>query len=247
MYQDIADLGAFYQSELGQSAAARLAAQIRALWPDLRGQAVMGLGYATPYLEAFRGEAERVLAIMPAAQGILPWPSGGASAAALADPEDLPLADYAIDRVLLVHALEFSENQSEMLREIWRILPGGGRLLVAVPNRRSLWSQLERTPFGFGQPFSAGQLSRLLRGHSFTPLRTAHALFMPPFHWRALIRAAPAWEQLSMRWFHTLSGVILMEAAKQLYGAVPVRASRKRRLALPLPLGKSAPNPAHRG
>ena len=50
MWQDIIDLNTFYASPLGQVARRIIRRRIRALWPDLRGQSVLGLGFATPYL-----------------------------------------------------------------------------------------------------------------------------------------------------------------------------------------------------
>ncbi|HNB25513.1 MAG TPA: methyltransferase domain-containing protein, partial [Alphaproteobacteria bacterium] len=170
MWQDVVDLKEFYDREIGRTARHLLRARIRALWPDLTGQRLLGLGYATPYLRQFLGEAERVAAVMPAAQGVMPWPREGQGMTTLADETELPFPDNSIDRVLLVHALESSEHPSDMLGEVWRVLGGGGRLMVVVPNRRSLWSHLERTPFGHGQPFTHGQVTRLLRSRGFTPL-----------------------------------------------------------------------------
>jgi hypothetical protein len=129
-----------------------------------------------------------------------------------------------------------------MLREAWRVLAGGGRLLLVVPNRRSLWAQLERTPFGFGQPYSAGQLSRLLRSHSFTPLRTERSLFFLPLRNRSWLRAAAGWERLSRRLMPGLGGAVLIEATKQVYGATPVKSRRHR-----LPVMVTVPNAATRG
>ena len=54
----------------------------------------------------------------------------GPSLAALVDELDLPLADSAVDRVLLVHALEMAHDPSALLREVWRVLAAGGRLLL---------------------------------------------------------------------------------------------------------------------
>ena len=74
MWQDIIDLNAFYASPLGQVARRIIRRRIRALWPNLSGQSVLGLGFATPYLRPFKGEASRVLAIMPATLGVIAWP-----------------------------------------------------------------------------------------------------------------------------------------------------------------------------
>ncbi len=236
MWQDVVDLQDFYGTEMGRVTRHLLKLRIRALWPDLSGQRLLGLGYATPYLRQFGPEAERVLAIMPAGQGVLPWPPGEPGAVTLADEVELPFPDNSIDRVLLVHALESSDHAGDMLREVWRVLSGGGRLLVVAPNRRGLWSHTERTPFGFGQPFSHRQLTNLLRRHSFTPLRAERALFFLPLRWRPWLSMAPGWERIGHRWLGALSGVILVEAMKQLYGAQPIAAKRQRsRFALSLP------------
>ena len=238
MWQDVVDLKDFYDREIGRTARHLLRARIRALWPDLTGQRLLGLGYATPYLRQFLGEAERIAAVMPAAQGVMPWPREGRGMTTLADETELPFPDNSIDRVLLVHALESSEHPSDMLGEVWRVLGGGGRLMLVVPNRRSLWSHLERTPFGHGQPFTQGQVTRLLRSRGFTPLTTDRALLFWPFSWRTWLRAAPGWERIGRRWFTPFAGVIVIEAMKQLYGAQPVKPVKRRRafaIAMPQP------------
>ena len=228
MWQDVVDLKDFYDREIGHTARHLLRLRIRSLWPDLSSQRLLGIGYATPYLRQFLGEAERIGAVMPAAQGVMPWPREGAGMTVLADETELPFPDNSIDRVLLVHALESSEHPGDMLREVWRVLAGGGRLMVVVPNRRSPWSHLERTPFGHGQPFTQTQVTRLLRSNGFTPLQTERALMFLPYSWRAWLKAAPGWERIGRRWFSAFSGVIVIEAMKQLYGAQPVKAVKRR-------------------
>ncbi len=229
MWQDVVDLNAFYASRRGQVARRMIRRRIRALWPDVRGQSVLGLGYATPYLSPFRTEAERVFALMPAHQGAMPWPADERRLVALADEAELPLPDDSIDRILLIHAVECSEQLRPMLREIWRVLAGGGRLLVVAPNRRSIWARLERTPFGHGQPFTRPQLDRLLRESLFSPLRTTAALYVPPGSSRMMMqRFAGTWERLGERWGLPFAGALLVEAAKQVYAAHPDRLVRPR-------------------
>jgi hypothetical protein len=123
-----------------------------------------------------------------------------------------------------------------MLKEVYRVLAGGGRLLCIVPNRRGIWARLDRTPFGHGHPYTPGQLSRLLRDEMFTPLQTHPALFIPPARSRMMLRAAPAWEQIGERWFPRFAGVAMIEAAKQVYvKPVPARAVKRRPVLSPLP------------
>lgn len=227
MWHDVVDLRDFYETQLGQMARRMIRRGVRSLWPNVRGQRVLGIGYATPYLRQFLREAERVIAFMPAAQGVLHWPPEGPGATALVDETELPLPDMSVDLVLLVHAIESGEYQRDMLREVWRVLTGNGRLLVVVPNRRGIWARVDRTPLGWGHPYSPAQLSRLLRDNMFMPTRSARALYVPPTRSRTLLRSAPAWERVGIRWFPTFAGVVIVEAGKQLY-APTLRAEPKR-------------------
>src|SRR3974377_197831 len=151
---DVVDLLNFYAQHLGVVARRFVGRGIRARWNDTRTLRVLGIGYTTPYLGLFRGEAERCLALMPAPQGVVRWPSTRPALAALVEEDELPLTDSAVDRVLLVHALEMSPDPVELLRETWRVLAAGGRLLGAVPNRRGVWGGLGHHPSGHGRAHS---------------------------------------------------------------------------------------------
>src|SRR5437870_4864819 len=192
MASDVVDLRDFYRSVLGQVARRMIRRAIQRVWPDLHGMRLLGIGYATPFLSALSGETERTIAVMPATLGVLRWPPEGRNLVTLAEEGELPFADYSIDRVLLVHALETSEEVGAMLKEVWRVLAGGGRVLVVAPNRRGIWARLDRTPFGSGRPYTASQLSQLLRDELFTPVGSGAALFIPPARKRMILRSAPA-------------------------------------------------------
>jgi len=215
MWSDVVDLRDFYDSSLGQAARRMIRRRLREFWPDLRGQRVLGIGYATPFLWGLREEAERVLAVMPSSQGVMPWPAEGPGLAALAEETDLPFPDRSFDRIVVVHALESTDHVRGMMREIWRVLTDGGRLLVIAPNRRGIWARLDRTPFGQGRPYTPTQLNRLLRDNMFMTLQSRTALFMPPSNRRIILRSAPAWENIGSRWFPGFAGVLMVEAAKQ--------------------------------
>jgi SAM-dependent methyltransferase len=141
----------------------------------------------------------------------------------LIDEMDLPLPDRSVDRVLLVHAIECTEQVRPMLREIWRVMADGGRLVTVAPTRAGLWSQIDRTPFYQGHPYSAGQVAGLLRANMFAPLRQTRALYMPPTHSRLALRMAPTVERFGRRWLGRFAGVNVIEAGKQLYAGIAER------------------------
>ena len=149
----------------------------------------------------------------------------------LADETELPLPDLSMDRVLIVHALECTEQVRPLLREAWRVLADSGRLVIIAPNRRGLWARFESTPLGNGRPYSRGQLSRLLRDNMFMPVETTRALFVPPVDLGILQGSAAAWEKLGLRLFPAAAGVIMIEAVKQMY-AQPVVTDGKRKRAM---------------
>lgn len=234
MHLDVSDLKGFYDMRLGQIARQLIRKRITEMWPSVRGQTVLGLGYAAPYLRPFQSEADRVLAFMPAQQGVIAWPQEAGNLAALVDETDLPLPDASIDRVILVHMLEASEALRPLLRQVWRVLSGNGRLIVIAPNRASFWAQMEMTPFGHGTPFSRTQLARLLTDSMFTPMQFANSIYFPPFGSRQLLRDGLRWEAIGSRVWPRFSGVVIAEASKQVYALAPDGGARRRVRARPV-------------
>jgi len=234
MRPDVVDLNAFYRSRLGQAARRVIRRELRALWPNVAGETVLGVGYATPFLGLFREEAVRVIGLMPAGQGVMAWPADGKRLVAISEEGDLPLPDECVDRLLLVHAIEFADHTEPLLREVWRVLRPGGRLLALVPNRRSLWARVERTPLGHGRPFSGSQLNRLLRDNHFDPVHHEGALFLPPIEARLVLRMGGLWQRIGRVLGKPFGGVVLIEATKQVYGARPVAKRVRRRVLVPL-------------
>jgi SAM-dependent methyltransferase len=223
MWTDVLDLNEFYRSTLGQMTVRLLRARLREVWPNVRGEKLLGLGYATPFLRPFKDEAERVLAFMPAQQGVTRWPREGRNLTALVDEMDLPLEDRSVDRVLLVHAVECTDQIRPLLREVWRVMADGGRLITVAPTRAGFWSQSERSPFYQGHPYSPGQLAQLLRANMFAPLQQTRALYMPPVRSRLALRMAPAVERFGQRWLGRFAGVSVIESGKQLYAGIAER------------------------
>jgi SAM-dependent methyltransferase len=219
MRPHVLELKEFYATRRGQNARRVIRHAIRAMWPKLAGEALLGIGFATPCLGMYHEEAERVVALMPASQGVIAWPSDANRLVTVSEESELPLADNSIDRILLLHALELSEELHPMMDEVWRVLRPHGRLLAVVPNRRGLWARIERTPFGHGHPFTGGQLTRLLRDHGFVPLRQKMTLYVPPSRSRMVLRMSGLWQRLGQRLARPFGGVLLVEAEKEFYEA----------------------------
>lgn len=222
MHVDVRDLRNFYyRTKLGRAAQRAVRDQARVFWPDTRGETVVGMGFAVPLLRPFAEEARRTLALMPGAQGVMPWPAGGQNISILCEETLWPVQTGHADRLILLHALETSEMPGRLLQECYRALGPGGRALFVVPNRAGLWARNDKTPFGFGRPYSLTQLESQLQEYDFTPKRHAAALFQPVSEKRFWMRAGRLMERTGTSLTDRFAGgVLLVEASKQ----VPARA-----------------------
>jgi SAM-dependent methyltransferase len=225
MRRDVLDLRQFYASDLGRAARAMIGRKVIEAWGDAHGLDVLALGYATPFVAPLREAARRVVAAMPAQQGVEIWPGGARNLSTLAPEDSLPFANALFDRILIVHGVEESPDPIGLLREVWRVLAPSGRVVVAVAARNGLWANSEKTPFGHGRPYSRGQLAELLREAELEPSGWTRALYVPPVPW--LAGWAEGFEQTGSRLWPGFSGVLLMEAVKQTFAVKP-RAVRAR-------------------
>lgn len=229
MHLDVVELRSFYyHTPLGAWVQRLVRSELRRSWPNTRGMNVVGMGFAAPFLRPFLAESARVLALMPAQQGVMHWPRDTLrNLAVLTEDDCWPLPNGLIDRLLIVHGLEVSDSADRLLAEAWRTLAPGGRAVVIVPNRRGFWSKSESTPFGHGRSYSLGQITRQLQDAGFASIGRRGLLFAPPFTGRAMLRAGMALEgvgrRLDLQW---LAGAHYIELAKVVYARPKGRAVR---------------------
>ena len=226
MQLDARELDEFYETAMGQVARRMILRRLRLLWPETGGCRILGFGFAVPYLRSFHSESERVVALMPAQQGVIGWPDSR-PLAALGEEDALPFPDAMFDRILVVHGLEGADAVRPVMRQLWRVLAPEGRMVIVAPNRASLWAQIERSPFAHGRPFHRGELDRLLRASMFEPVKWDSALYGPPLQGRRLVRTGTGWERVGRRLWPRMAGVHLVEATKSLYAPVPVLKKKK--------------------
>ncbi|QPM92074.1 class I SAM-dependent methyltransferase [Pseudooceanicola algae] len=245
MHLDVQDLRNFYyRSTLGRAAQANVRGQMLQLWPEAKGQTVVGYGFAVPLLRPYLAEARRVIALMPGPQGVMPWPAGMPNVSTLCEEALWPLDTGQVDKLIVMHGLETTERPSELLEECFRVLGPGGKALFIVPHRAGLWSRSDRTPFGFGRPYSQGQLETQLKAHAFLPERHVHTLYQPPSHRRFWRKTAGFWEKLGGSMAMIVSGGVLMvEASKRVQAPLGPGEREQRRAGLRVLEGFATPAP----
>ena len=206
----------------------------RTLYPDIHalvdlgeGQSMLGIGYCQPYMpEAKKGQT--IVIAGPGQMGVTQWPEGDKQRAILTDETELPFAENTFDVILLTHCLEMSRDPEALLETCWRTLRPDGRLVLMVPNRAGAWARRDDTTFAHGQPYSPGQVSRLLRRANFTVAQADYALFIPPLRWRWVFRLYTLFEKIGRRWQAPVGGVLLVQAKKDVFGMKAVRPASRR-------------------
>ncbi len=244
MHVDVHDLRNFYyRTPLGRVAQKAIRDRVTTLWPDAKSQTVAGYGFAVPLLRPFLDDARRVIGLMPAPQGVMPWPAGQPNVSVLCEETQWPIETGMIDRLVVLHGLETSDQPADLLAECWRVLGPGGRALFVVPNRTGLWARTDATPFGYGRPYSMRQLYGQLRQHGFTAERHETALFVPPSERRFWLRTAQMWEDTGRKLQKLMSGGVLMiEVSKQIHA--PHRTGLKAVVKKPLKVLEALPKPS---
>jgi len=247
MHLDVIDLKAFYyRTSLGRAAQKAIRDRVVEMWPDVKGDTIAGFGFAAPMLRPFLRDARRVISLMPGQQGVMSWPGGGDNYSVLCEETQWPLPTGFVDRLVVLHGLETSDQPARLLDEAWRVLAPGGRALFIVPNRSGLWARRDATPFGHGRPYSLRQLENQLQSHQFLAERNQAALYAPPSQKRFWLRTAPVWEKFGQKLSGPLaSGVLMIEASKQIYAAT--RRGHSARVPSPLKVlgGIARPAPEH--
>jgi len=237
MRRSIEELRTFYGEPAGALVRRLLARRLEDAWGEATGCDVLGLGYATPWLDAFVG-ARRVVAAMPGGQGVELWPAVGHNRTLLVDDRRLPFAAGAFDRILMVHALEEADDVRALMAEAVRALAPAGRIILVAAARGGFWSRAESTPLGHGRPFTRGQMERLVREVGLEPTAWSQTLYAPP--WPPLLGMADLFEQAGRRLVPGAAGLILMEATRQAYARIRPQAAAQPVLGAPV----LAPQPA---
>ena len=179
---------------------------------------------------------------MPAAQGVVKWPTAHPDAAALVEENELPLPDAAVDRVLLVQALEMSQDAdgaaARSCGACWRRTDGCLRWCRTGAACGRAWTRRRSVMAG---PIRARRSRSLLRETWFTPVAGARRSTCRRSRAAGSCARRCAWERIGATLSAPFAGVHIVEATKQVYRAMPAR--REKRALVPALQPALAPSP----
>ena len=144
-------LGDWYATPLGQYLLAEEQAVIDELLQRRFGYQLLQLGCSELILHDKSPMGHRF--------SFCPHPEIGTRHTAVANGAAIPLAAESVDLVLMHHALDFSRQQHQLLREVARILIAGGQVVIVGFNPWSSWGLRSRLSRRRKAPFNALALS----------------------------------------------------------------------------------------
>ena len=165
---------------------------------------------------------------------ISPDRTGNADADIAARVSQLPIANGAVDAVILPHTLEFETDPFAVVREADRVLAGEGQLIALGFRPWSLWGFRSRAisrgyPPGLRRMLGAGRLADWLVLLGYDVTLTRNYLFTPPWGGTAPQPAVPS-ALLRRGWLKPWpAGAYLIKARKRVYTLTPIRPKLRER------------------
>jgi SAM-dependent methyltransferase len=161
-------------------------------------------------------------------------------------PEALPIASDSLDVLVLPHALEFSKDPHQMLREADRTLIPEGHLVILGFNPWSFW-MLWRISLGWrGFPPWCGRFRGLARLKDwlsllgFDIMYTHTYFFRPPLKQEKILTKLRFMEKLGSRLWPVFGGGYTLVAKKRVVTLTPIKPRWRPRRSL-IPAGMAEP------
>jgi len=164
----------------------------------------------------------------PAGHKILFSPTWrGGEQQAVADNEELPLANDSMDVVLLHHALDFTDDNHRLLREATRVLRPGGQMLIIGFNPMSYWGLWRVFKRRSTIPWRARFISRRrltdwLQLLDLDIKRVSYSLHFSPLKFAQLLKYAGRFEKLGARMASPFGGAYFVLCVKQVATITPI-------------------------
>lgn len=142
----------------------------------------------------------------------------------LIDADELPFATQSLDLVVLPHALEFSANPHQVLREVERVLLPEGHVVITGFNPWSLWGlrralagNLGEIPWR-GQYLSVSRLKDWLSLLGFESRASGFGCYAPPAASREWLQRWSFLESLGAHAWPFAGGAYVLQAVKRVQG-----------------------------
>ena len=135
------------------------------------------------------------------------------------DYENLPFESNSVSLIILPHTLEFCTCPAQLLREIYRVLLPGGRLVILEFNRWSLWSWVYP---GSGRFYSIWNVKKWLNESGYVEIFNKSFFFLGAAKKTFNARLLKFSDVLGQIFTPKMGAVYLIYAQKKMTGSTPI-------------------------
>lgn len=142
------DYDAWYDTELGRYVDGVEKGLVEELAHPVAGESALDIGCGTGNHSIWLAEKGLVVTGLDESPAMLEVAAGKTAGSDLAvdwvlgDASAMPFEDGRFDLVVAVAAVEFVDDRAAVMREAWRVLRPGGRLVLGLLTRDSPWGEL---------------------------------------------------------------------------------------------------------
>lgn len=127
-------LNKFYETDAGKMLASEVSRSITTSI-NLRNGNLLAIGIGEKYLDELDNGS--LLYAVPKSCSFKNWPKIRPFRTVMVDEMALPFMPQSMDAVIMIHTIEFSEKNFDLLKEAFRVLKVGGKLIVISANKNN--------------------------------------------------------------------------------------------------------------
>jgi SAM-dependent methyltransferase len=144
------------------------------------------------------------------------------------------LSTYKLDSVVSLNVLEHIEDDHQTLRNLWQILPPGGRVVLIIPAFQELYGPIDHL-LGHYRRYTKNSVQNLAAATGFVPVELYYLNFVGFFGWWANAKVFKRTEQsdaqiatfdkLIVPWLRPLESVIHPPVGQSVFTVLEKRAA----------------------
>ncbi len=225
------NLDVFYQTPTGKKLSNEIENCLTSSWPreELKECHLLCVGFPPPGIMETCLQGKSFALFSPSFLGSKKIVRKGQNMSAVGNEADLPFREGSYDRILIFHALEYTEDAVSFIEGLWKVLSPGGRIFLMVPNKKGAWKKTGLPKPDLANPFLFQEVRSFLEKNGFTLINNYGAWYGLPVDFFGTVLFSGLLKRLSGGGSVGFPGFLIFEAEKKIISPIykPIRAFKK--------------------
>ena len=224
-------LNAFYQASTGKYLSNEIENCLTSSWPreELKECHLLCVGFPPPGIMETCLQGKSFALLSPSFLGSKKIVRKGRNMSAVGDETHLPFREGSYDRILVFHALEYTQDTVSFIEGLWKVLSPGGRIFLMVPNKKGAWKKSGLPYPDLAKSFLFREVRSFLEKNGFTLINNYGIWYGLPVDFFGTILFSGLLKRLSGGSSVGFPGFLIFEAEKKIISPIckPTRTFKK--------------------